>query len=229
LELFDISDFEISAPHCPTHYSPAGNGDVLDTVFHQNVRLSKVIVSDVLDSDHLPIVFLVLDNVTTRNLSDPVEKFTDWDQFQSLAFDLVSPRIQINSEAEADKAARDFTASIASAYRLATSKVTLSDMNSDLLGLDRLLKHKLRLRKMWHETRDPACKTAVNWVVKTIRRMTRRKATERWETRIANCEATPQALRPIANSLLKRDGPKAPTAIHGSSGLIFHPLDCRLL
>jgi hypothetical protein len=55
--------------------------------------------------------------------------------------------------------------------------------------------------------------------------MTRKKALERWETRIANCEATPQALLPIAKSLLKRDGPKAPTAIHGSSGLKFHPLD----
>jgi hypothetical protein len=41
----------------------------------------------------------------------------------------------------------------------------------------------------------------------------------------ANCEATPQALWPIAKSLLKRDGPKAPTAIHGSSGLKFHPLE----
>jgi hypothetical protein len=86
-------------------------------------------------------------------------------------------------------------------------------MNTDLPGLDRLLNHKQRLRKLWHETRDPACKTAVNWVVKTIRRMTRKKELERWETRIANCEATPQALWPIAKSLLKRDGPKAPTAI----------------
>jgi hypothetical protein len=98
-------------------------------------------------------------------------------------------------------------------------------MNNGLPGLDRLLKHKQRLRKLWHETRDPACKTAVIWIVKTIRRMTRKKALERWETRIANCEATPQALWPIAKSLVKRDGPKAPTEIHGSSGLKFHSLE----
>jgi hypothetical protein len=169
MNLFDTSDFEISAPQCSTHYSPAGNGDVLDNVVHQNVRLSEVIVSDVLDSDHLPIVFHILDHDTIRNLSDPVEKFTDWERYQSLASDLVSPRIQINSGVEADKAARDFTASIPSTYRLATSKVTLSDMNSDLPGLDRLLKHKQRLRKLWHETRDPACKMAVKCVVKTVR------------------------------------------------------------
>jgi hypothetical protein len=52
-------------------------------------------------------------------------------------FDLiqVSPRIEINSEEEADEAARDFKTSIASAYMLSTSKVTLSDINNhDLPG-----------------------------------------------------------------------------------------------
>jgi hypothetical protein len=44
--------------------------------------------------------------------------------------------------------ARDFTASIASAYRLATSKITLTDLNSDLPGLDWLLKYKKRMRKL---------------------------------------------------------------------------------
>jgi endonuclease/exonuclease/phosphatase (EEP) superfamily protein YafD len=57
LELFDVNEFEISAPQCPTHYSHAGNGDVLDIVVHQNIRLSDVIVLDILGSDHMPIVF----------------------------------------------------------------------------------------------------------------------------------------------------------------------------
>jgi hypothetical protein len=66
---------------------------VLDIVVYQNVRLSDVIVSDVLDSDHLPILFHILDDVTTRNLSDPIEEFTDLELFQSVPSDLVSPRI----------------------------------------------------------------------------------------------------------------------------------------
>jgi hypothetical protein len=125
-------------------------------------------ISDIFDLDHLPIIFHILDNAKIRNLSEPIEKFIDWDRFQSLASELVSPRIEINTVVEADKDARDFTASVVSAYRLAASKITLSDINSDLPGLDRLLKHKLRLRKLWQETRDPACKTAVNRVTKSI-------------------------------------------------------------
>jgi hypothetical protein len=60
---------------------------------------------------------------------DPVEKFTDWERFQSLASALVSPRVEINSCAETDKAARDFVASTASAYRMSTKITTISDRN----------------------------------------------------------------------------------------------------
>jgi hypothetical protein len=148
LQLFQTHDFEISAPQCPTHYSPVGNGDVLDIVVHKNIRLSNVIVSDILGSDHLPIIFHILDHVRTKNVSAPTEKFTEWELFQSLASNLISPTIEINSGAEADKAARAFTASIASVYRLSTSKITLSDLNYDLPGLDRLLKYKKRMRKL---------------------------------------------------------------------------------
>jgi hypothetical protein len=47
LELLDMNEFEISAPQCPTHYSHAGNGDVLDIVVHKNIRVSEVIVPDI--------------------------------------------------------------------------------------------------------------------------------------------------------------------------------------
>jgi hypothetical protein len=44
------------------HHSPTGNGDVLDIV-NKNARLSEIIVSDILDSDHLPIIFHLLDHI----------------------------------------------------------------------------------------------------------------------------------------------------------------------
>jgi hypothetical protein len=103
--------------------------------------------------------------------------------------------------------------------------VTVLGLNSELPGLDRLLRHNQRLRKLWHETRDPACETVVNWVTNTIRRMTRRKAHERCEIRIGNCEVTPQGIWPVAKSLMKMDGPKAPTAIRCTLGVKFHSLD----
>jgi hypothetical protein len=53
--------------------------------------------------------------------------------------------------------------------------------------------------------------------------MTCKKALERWETKISNIEVTPQAIWPITKSLLKRNGPRASTAIQGPSGLNFHP------
>jgi hypothetical protein len=192
---------------------------VLDTVAHRNIRLSNVIVSDNLDSDHLPPVFHILDYVRATKLSESFEKFTNWERFQTLGSDLISPRTEINSRVEADKAVRDLTASVASAYRLSTSRVTLLELKNDLPGLDRVLNYEKELRKLWHEIRGPECKTAVNWGSKSNRRLTRKKAPERWEIRLGNTEAIPQATWPIARS------PGAPTAIHGTSGLTFHPVD----
>jgi hypothetical protein len=77
LNLLHIYEFEISAPQCPTLYSPTGNGDLLHIFVRKNFRLSELIVSDILDSDYLPIVFHLLDNIRTRNPSDRIEKFTD--------------------------------------------------------------------------------------------------------------------------------------------------------
>jgi hypothetical protein len=57
---------------CPTHYAPAGKGDVLDIVVNKNVQLSEVIISDILDSDHIRIVFHLLEHVTIRNILDLV-------------------------------------------------------------------------------------------------------------------------------------------------------------
>jgi hypothetical protein len=93
LNLFDVNLFEISASQCPTLYSPNGNGDVLDIVVHQNIRVSDVIVSDILDSDNLSIIIHILDHVKIRNLSDPIKNFTDWEGFQSLTSELISPKI----------------------------------------------------------------------------------------------------------------------------------------
>jgi hypothetical protein len=82
--LFYVIEFWISAPQCHTHYSHGGNGDILTIVVHQNIRLSGVIVSDILGWYHQPIVFHILDNIKTKNLLDQFEKFTQWKHFKAL-------------------------------------------------------------------------------------------------------------------------------------------------
>jgi hypothetical protein len=114
---------------------------VLDIVGHQNIRLSDVFVSDILDSDHLPVIFHILDHVKTRNLPEPVETLTDWERLQYRASDLISPRIEIKWAVKGEKEALDFTASIVSAYRLSTRTFTLSDLHNDLPPSDHLLLH----------------------------------------------------------------------------------------
>jgi endonuclease/exonuclease/phosphatase (EEP) superfamily protein YafD len=147
LNLQDKSDFQISAPRYPTHYTPSGNGDVLDVVLHRNVRISDINKLEILESDHLPILYHMLDHVSTRDKSAPIEIHTDWEQFQSLALILIAPTTQIHTSEDAEDAARKFAASIASPYRLPTHKIANLKLNEELTELDKLLQLKRRLRK----------------------------------------------------------------------------------
>jgi hypothetical protein len=80
-----MKEFEISGPQCPTHDSPAENGDVLDIVVHQNIRLSGVIISDILNSDHLLTILYILDHVKTEDLSEPVKNSQTGNGFKALS------------------------------------------------------------------------------------------------------------------------------------------------
>jgi hypothetical protein len=52
--------------------------------------------------------------------------------------------------------------------------------------------------------------------------MTRRKALERWETKVVNCEDTLQALWPITKWLMIKDVLMATTAVRGLLGITCH-------
>jgi hypothetical protein len=63
------------------------------------------------------------------------------------------------------------------------------------------LKHRQRLKN--YSKRNPVCTIAVNWVIKTVRRITRKRTLQQWKTKAANCKVTPQAIWPIVKSLTK--------------------------
>jgi hypothetical protein len=79
-------------------------------------------------------MFSILDPVRKREALDSAEKLTDRGLFQILASELISPNNQIHSSDEADKAAFEFAASIASAYRMSTKKTTILDRKSKYLA-----------------------------------------------------------------------------------------------
>jgi hypothetical protein len=62
-------------PQYPTHLVSDGRGDVLDIVFHKDVRLPEVRVLDILDSDHRPIKICIWVHINTRKILVPVEEF----------------------------------------------------------------------------------------------------------------------------------------------------------
>jgi hypothetical protein len=53
MALFDLNEFEISSPQCVIVLLP----EMVTCWILWSIRMSDVIVSDILDSDHLPVVF----------------------------------------------------------------------------------------------------------------------------------------------------------------------------
>jgi hypothetical protein len=92
LDLSDVNDFEISVPQSPTHYSTMGNGDVFDIVVHQNVWLSDVILTSWTPITYQsPSAYRIM--LQQLIFWTQLKKFTDWERFQNLASDLISPRL----------------------------------------------------------------------------------------------------------------------------------------
>jgi hypothetical protein len=71
-----------------------------------SIRISDSHMSqslDILDSDLLPIVFHILDHVSTKITLGTNRQIYRLRRFQSLALNLISPTIEINSGTEANK------------------------------------------------------------------------------------------------------------------------------
>jgi hypothetical protein len=109
-----------------------------------------------MDSDTLLILFHILDHVSTTDISAPIKIHRHWERFQNPASDQISPRIPIHTLVDAEETVRKFAASVPSAYRLSSNKITLLYLNEELPELDHFLQLKHRLRKLWQETRDLA-------------------------------------------------------------------------
>jgi hypothetical protein len=74
MDLFDLNEFEISAPQCPIHYSPAGNGDMLDIWFNKKSECKgHCLWYSGLRSPTNSIPHTVSRQI--RNLPEPIEKF----------------------------------------------------------------------------------------------------------------------------------------------------------
>jgi hypothetical protein len=57
--------------------------------------------------------------------------------------------------------------------------------------------------------RNTMCKKELNSISETIRRMTSKRALERWEYKITNSEITSQAIWSIVKLLINVDGPRS--------------------
>jgi hypothetical protein len=168
-------------------------------------------------------MFSILVPVRTRQALVLVEKLTDWELLQSLASEPLSPDILIHSSNEADKAARDFAASVALAYRTSTRKTAIAERKYEKPGLDLLVKQKKKAQKIMARNQGASMQNGSKLGLSKYQEDGSKRSTRKMTEKLANCEVTPQAVWPIAKSLTEKDGPKAQSAIRSPLGPICFP------
>ena len=88
---------------------------------------------------------------------------TDWVLFQNLTYGLMCSRNQVNCKENPVYVSCEFAAFMSWTYWFSKRKITSSNVNKELPGLDRLLMQKQRLR-----TRNPARKMQSDWSLKPL-------------------------------------------------------------
>jgi hypothetical protein len=105
---------------------------------------------------------------------------------------------------------------------MSNRKITILDRKYEIPGLDHLFNHEGKLRKLWQEIRNPACKTAVNWVTRNKSRMVRKEhlknGKQSWQT--AKSHLKQYGL--MRNPLQKWGELNASSAIHSYLSPIFY-------
>jgi hypothetical protein len=72
--VFYLKNLEISVPQIPTYFSPTGNGILSEGTIARGR-------CDILNPDHLQVISRLLDHISVKDNSGPVEKLTDSEDF----------------------------------------------------------------------------------------------------------------------------------------------------
>lgn len=94
----------------------------------------------------------ILYNERTEDPSTAVLKFTECERLLSYASRVIGPKIEIDCLGAADKALRYLTATVTLLFQISVIIYLIHPVC------------RSTIRKLWHDTRDQGCKTAVNWV-----------------------------------------------------------------
>lgn len=168
----DKFHYVVTGPDSPTHF-PTNSyhaPDIIDFFIHSPKLIVKEIQTlDELNSDHIPVLLQLDFTLEKEIIRARIRHVIRWDYFRKYLSDIHIPRPNITTTGELDFHVECLTETLQSA-KFQALQPNKHSMNSTSPDIDALILQKKQLRRRWQLYRDPADKTKLNQVTRTIQK-----------------------------------------------------------
>jgi Reverse transcriptase (RNA-dependent DNA polymerase)/Endonuclease-reverse transcriptase len=189
--------YRILFPDSPTHFPPKGAPSILDIVVAKGCHsISPIDTSQVLSSDHIPIIFTVGGNISLINKTCLNYNKANWNCFKNhINVNSIVPE-NITSTDSIDLEISNLTNIIKDATALSIPIIKNNLINKNILPchiLD-IIKLKNKLFKLWRKNKSCKLKSVINALINEIKIKIKLHKNESWESKL-------KSLSPNNNSL----------------------------
>lgn len=160
----------------PTYWPTDPNKipDLIDFFIVKNISTNYLLIEEGWDmnSDHSPILLTLSDNIIKKeNPPRLTNKWTDWPNFRLDLENCINLFVPLKTKEQLDEEVETVTKNIQQAAWKNTPEIPIRTRGNNYPKEIRILiNEKRKLRRKWHQTRNPADKTALNNRSQNIRR-----------------------------------------------------------
>lgn len=228
-QLFDYTmnnNCTILAPEEFTHYPYAENlkPSIIDIAVVKNMANCRSLeVVNELDSDHLPIIMEISNNLNVTERENTYLDYSkaDWKKFRTVMNQKTDLNIKLPSIDSVDCAVEKLTTDIQSAMAksIPSAKVKGFCRVTDQEIKD-LIHERNSLRRISQRTKDPKDRIAKNKITNLIGKKVKNMNNSNWEKKMTSLKTSDNSLWKFTKHLTKKHDYKMPH-LHGPNGLVF--------
>ena len=175
-----------------------------------------------LSSDHLPVL---IDTTCRSSFHHPPDRpdcrRTDWANFQTHLEELIPFDPELHNEMAIDTCVENFSGAVLKTLAASTPKRRPRDdpRPSIPAGIQDEIRLKNRLRRQWHITRDPALKTEVNRLQRSVSRRLNKWRNDQWSATLESLDPENQSLWRMTKRVMRVPTPSPPLVTTGGFAL----------
>ena len=222
--LRDYADENSSTP-TTNPYNPSATPDVLDIAVTKDLPFPVYLTScSALSSDHLPVL---IDTTCRSSFHHPPHRpnlrCTDWANFQTNLEDQLAFHPELHNGIPIDTCVENLSCPALQALGASTHKCHPRDYQRLLIsaGIQDDIRLKIRLRRPWQVTRDPALKAEVNRLQRSVTRRLNEWTNDQWRATLESFNPKDQSLWRMTKLVMRVPIPSPPLSPRGNRSLRF--------